>query len=222
MLQRFFRVVFAAAAPLLCAGAGGCQAVGAILYKVTPEPQVAAQYVPQKDFMLVMVESYQNPSSLAIASEQLNRQIANDLIEHKVAPIINPDRLSEVRLHSPATFNKLDIAGIGRSFGAKQVLYVDVQSFNIEDAIGGEMVKASAEARVRIVDAASGHTLWPMESQAGYPVSLQTPYVALKSGVTESAVREQATRALADRVAKLFFSSTEESLSDSQQLSMGN
>ena len=206
----------------LCAASGGCALVGAVADKVSGDPQVPAQYVPQKDITLVLVENYQNPSSAAIASEQLDRQIASDLIEHKVAPIVNPDRVSEVRLHSPQTFDKLDIAGIGRTFGAKQVLYVDVRSFNIEDAIGGEMVKASAEARVRVVDTSTGHTLWPVESQLGYPVQLQTPYIALKEGVTESKVREEATRALGSRIAKLFFTSTEETLSDSQQLSMGN
>jgi hypothetical protein len=201
---------------LLCAMAGGCALVGAVADKVSGDPQVPAQYVPQKDITLVLVENYQNPSSAAIASEQLDRQIASDLIEHKVAPIVNPDRVSEVRLHNPQMFNKLDIAGIGRTFGARQVLYVDVRSFNIEDAIGGEMVKASAEARVRIVDAVTGRTLWPVESQAGYPVSLQTPYIAIKEGVSESKVREEATRALGDRIAKLFFVSTEETPTDSQ------
>ena len=32
-------------------------AAGALLYKVTPEPKVPAQYVPEKDFMLVLVEN---------------------------------------------------------------------------------------------------------------------------------------------------------------------
>jgi len=221
MLQRYFGNFFAAAALLLCAALNGCALVGAVADKVSGDPQVPAQYVPQKEITLVLVENYQNPSSAAIASEQLDREIASELIEHKVAPIVNPDRVTEVRLHSPQTFNKLDIAGIGRTFGAKQVLYVDVRSFNIDDAIGGDMVKANAEARVRIVDASTGRTLWPVESQSGYPVTMQTPYISLKNGVSETKVREDATKALGERIAKLFFTSTEESPSDSQ-LSMRN
>lgn len=221
MLQQISRIFLAAVALLLCAGVSGCQLLGVVADKVTGDPQVPAQYVPQKDFMLVLVESYQNPASVAISSEELDRQIANDLIEHRVAPIINPDRVSELRLRNPSTFKELDIAAIGRSFGAKQVLYVDVKSFDVDDGVGGQMIKASAEARVRVVEASTGKTLWPMESQAGYPVTLQTPYVAIKEGVTESTLREQATRALGTRIAKLFFTSTEEPESNTQ-LSMGN
>jgi peptidoglycan-synthase activator LpoB len=221
MLQRIIRALFAPVVLLACVSLSGCTVAGLIADKFSGDPQVPAQYVPQKDFMLVLVESYQNPSSIAIASEQLDRQIANDLIAHKVAPIINPDRLSEARLRNPSAYKEMDIAGIGRSFGAKQVLYVDIKHFDVDDAVGGQMVKATAEARVRVVDASTGKTLWPLESQAGYPVSFQSPFVAIKEGVTETSVRDQATRALGERIAKLFFTSTEES-EPSTQLSMGN
>ena len=62
---------------------GGCAAASVLIDKVSPPPKVDAQYVPAKDTMLVLVESYNNPSSVAVASEQLDREIANHLIERR-------------------------------------------------------------------------------------------------------------------------------------------
>jgi hypothetical protein len=198
-------------------GMGGCTAVGLIADKMAGAPKVDAEFVPPKEVMLVLVESYQNPSSVSVAAEQLDRQIVNQLLEHKVAPVVNPDRLSELRHGNPDKFGQMDIAAMGRSFGAKQVLYIDMETFSLELAIGGQMIKAHAEARVRVVDAATGRTRWPQESKAGYPVSLQTPYIALKPGTTEATVKDQITHTLAEHISRLFFSyEVDESESDPQ------
>lgn len=202
---------------LPCMLLSGCNVAGVIADKMAGAQKVDAQYVPSKDVMLVLVESYNNPSSVAVTSEQLDRQIVNQLLEHKVAPVVNPDRLSELRHSSPEKFHTMDIAAMGRNFGANQVLYIDVQDFSLEEAIGGQMVKAHAEARVRVVDATTGRTKWPQESKAGYPVSLQTPYIAIKPGQTEVNVQDTVTRGLAERISRLFFGySPDESEPDPQ------
>lgn len=217
-----YRFLVIVALLLIAASLAGCTVVGIVADKMSGAPKVPAQYVPEKDVMLVLVESYRNPSSVSIASEQLDRQIVDELVQNRVAPMVNPDRLSVVRHQNAQKFEQLDIAAMGRSFGATQVLYVDVQDLDIEPALGSEMLKGRANARVKIVDAATGRTRWPVESRGGYPVTFQSPYIALKDGVNEGAVRERLVRELADRVAKLFYTWTQEESEPNGELAFGN
>lgn len=184
---------------------GGCAPAGALLSKVMPDPTVAAKYVPQRDNMLVVVENYQNPATVMEAAEQMDRQIAENLIAHKVAPLVNPDRLTELRTDHPDKYRKLDIPSLGKTMGAGQVLYADVIHFDTESAVGSQMVKAHAEARVRIVDCKTGQTRWPQDTSGGYPVTVDLPFRPTGNGVNEGYIREALARELSDRVSKLFY-----------------
>jgi hypothetical protein len=190
---------------ILTLSLSGCQILGIFASKVMPIPDVPATYTPVKDFTLVLVESYNNPSSVGLASEYMTRQIVADMVDHRAAPIVNPDILADMRHHDPAKFEKMEIAAIGREVGAHQVLYVDVREINFEQALGTQMIKAHAEARVKFVDAATGHTLWPIETNGGYPVTLDSPFANVAKGTSETTIRNQVSRALANQIAKLFY-----------------
>ncbi|HEX4793475.1 MAG TPA: hypothetical protein VH370_06770 [Humisphaera sp.] len=170
-----------------------------------PVPDIPATYTPVKDFMLVLVESYNNPAAVGLASDYIDRQIVADLVDHRAAPIVNPDILAEMRRREPAKFEKMEISAIGREVGAHQVLYVDVREITFEQALGTQMIKAHAEARVKVVDAATGHTLWPIETNGGYPVTLDSPFANVAKGTTEMDIRNQVSRALANQIARLFY-----------------
>jgi predicted small lipoprotein YifL len=186
------------------AALAGCGAIGAVAYKAIP-PSTPPAYKPVKDDMLVLVENFRNPSSVSLTSERLDRQIAYELVEHKVAPIINPDRLEELRLTKQKQYSSMNVAAIGKAMGARQVLYADLIDFSVETAMGSEMSKGHAELRVRVIDVATGQTRWPEDVAAGYPVKLETPFLPLKSGVTESTLRDQMIHTLADRTAQVFY-----------------
>ena len=99
----------------------------------------------------------------------------------------------------------MEISAIGREVGAHQVMYVDVRDISFEQALGTQMVKAHAEARVKFVDVASGGTLWPVETNGGYPVALDSPFANVAKGTTETDIRNQVSRSLANQIAQLFY-----------------
>ena len=145
----------------LCAvlgAAAGCQPIAAILDKVPGDPVISALYVPTHDNLLVIVEDYQNPALIEETAEHIDWLVANEFIEHKVAPVINPSRLTALRTSDPQAYRKLKIPQIGTELGARQVLYANVTDFVVQAAVGTDALKAHAEARVKIVDCASGQT----------------------------------------------------------------
>ena len=200
------RASLAAAGLLMLCSLTGCGAIGALASKVTPDPQTPAVHTLAKETTLVLVENYRNPASVALTSEQLATQLSHDLLEHSVAPVVNPQRLTELkRTHSPV-YAKADTAAIGRMLDAKQVLYVDLLDFTLDPGTASQMIRGRAEARVRVVDTATGKTRWPTDQSGGYPIHLQTPFVAIKDDVTEGTFREELIRTLAERIGRLFYS----------------
>src|SRR5437588_4399468 len=115
----------------------GCALVGAVGDKSMPDPVTPAAFVPPKDNMLVLVENFDNPAAVAQVAEQVDRQLTYELVQHRVAPVVNPDRLVELRLGKSRVYDKMKIADIGRAVGAKQILYADQVDFTVEQALNG-------------------------------------------------------------------------------------
>ncbi|MDB5329690.1 MAG: hypothetical protein JWP03_841 [Phycisphaerales bacterium] len=200
----------------------GCVVLGAVASKAAPAPSVPAEYVPPQETMVVVAEGYQNPGIVGFFGDHIERLVSEELITHKVAPVINPNLLNDLRgSKSVDEYREIKIATIGKALKAKQVLYVNVTQFSLDSAGGTQMVKGMTEARVRIVDSTTGETRWPRDSSGGRVLQLNTPYVELTGGVTESALRERMARALADKVAKLFYSATTDQV-DGTEPEMGN
>ena len=184
---------------------GGCNVAGALAYKVTGPPPIPAKYVPAKVPMLVLVENSRNPSNLRLDADRLTRTIGEELAPHHVAPVIDPEKLTDFRRAQGAHYASLSITAVGRAVGAEQVLYVDLIDVSIEPAIGSELLQGRAEARVRVVDVHTGQTLWPSDAAQGQPVGAATSYTSVSAGGGESIVRDQLLDSLADKIAKLFY-----------------
>jgi hypothetical protein len=196
------------AALLACAALallGGCNVAGALAYKVTGPPPIPAKYVPAKVPTLVLVENSRNPSNLRLDADRLARAVGEELAAHQVAPITDPEKLTDFRRAQGAHYASLAITAVGRAVGADQVLYVDLIDVSVEPAIGSELLQGRAEARVRFVDVRTGQTLWPSDAAQGQPVGAATSYTSGGAGGGEPIVRDQLIDALADKVAKLFY-----------------
>jgi hypothetical protein len=193
----------ARAAALLCAGLMvGCGALGALAYKFTPAPTIQAQYIPQPRPMLVLVEKSDNPTEARLDSERIGRYIGTQLTQHKVAPIVDAGALPDLRSRNPKRYASLSPADAGRAVDAAQVLFVNLVEFTIEPALASDMAKGRVEARVKVIDVASGQTLWPMDNTQGYALWVENPYV---QGVNEVTLRAQLCHTISDRIAKLFY-----------------
>jgi len=199
-LRSFILIVLMCAA---CFSSVSCQAVALVLYKLSPPPKVPAKYVPKKEPMLVLVENYENPSVTYVASQQLNAALRADLERNKVAPLVDADKIVELRDLNPEAFKKMSIPQLGKSVGAKQVLYINLQSLNVEG--DGVMARGMAQGQVKIIDVATGQTLWPTDLVAGYELLLQTPHVRIDERTNEQTVRNQLVTSVSDQVSKLFY-----------------
>ena len=61
----------------------GCEVLGVFANKVLPIPDIPATYTPVKDFTLVLVESYNNPAAVGLASDYISRQIVANMVDHR-------------------------------------------------------------------------------------------------------------------------------------------
>ena len=182
----------------------GCQALGVLAYKILGPPAVAAQYVPNKTRpMLVLVENYQHQSSAAAASDLLGQYVAHDLQTYQIAPIVPPEELQALRDERGADFRTMSITSIGQAVGAEQVLYIQLQSSDVTPLAGGESFSGQAAATVRVVDAATGETLWPSDISAGYGVSANVKLGGTSAKSVQDVRRELNIR-LTDEISRLF------------------
>ncbi len=183
----------------------GCNVVGALAYKVTPTPKTPAKYKPAKELAVIIVENYRNPSASDVDSEQLARLIADQIREQKTFPLVADEALSGLRDQDLQKFCKMTIPAIGRAVNAKQVIYVDLIKSTIDVSVGESMIRGSMEAMVKVVDATTGQSRWPTESAQGWPVSVQTPFVAVSPNETEITFRRKLQEAMALQVSHLFY-----------------
>lgn len=188
-------------APLILPlASGGCQALGLGAYLLSPPKQKAA-YEPPKTPMLVLVENRQNPGMFLYASDQLTSYIIDDLVTYEVCPVIPQEKLQQVIDASPKA-EAMTISEIGKAAGASQVLYVDVRKVSV-GAIAGIPTSGRAEARVHIVDVATGKTTFPQTGD-GFPVYFETPVADDAKSSDTSAVRDAMLRAAGTNIGRLF------------------
>jgi hypothetical protein len=192
---------------------GGCEAAAVAIYKIHGPPAVKAQYTPVKtDPMLVMVENYQRQASTEPHAAMLAQFLVRDLGTQQIAPLVPLETLQRVRDEKgQAEFSKMSIAAIGRETGAKQILYVELKSSDVTPLSGGEALSGNSMAAVRVIDVASGKTLWPegMEGSgaSGYPVAASAKIGAPPSEAAPNpqVVRQRMNAQLSDQIVKLFY-----------------
>ena len=159
--------------------------------------------------MLVLVENYEHQSSVNAHADLLAQMLMKELGEWKVAPIVPLERLQELRDARPREFPTMSMATIGREVGAEQILYVQLHRTDVTPmmgAAGGDALTGQASASVKVVDVASGDTLWPggISNDTGYPVSAATKLGA-HNGANVADVRQRMYVQLSHDIAKLFY-----------------
>jgi hypothetical protein len=184
----------------------GCAIAGFAATVLKPPEKVPAKYTPTSQPMAVLVESSRLKGNTNNIRDSLASYLALELRRNKVADIIDPYRIYDLRNVDQRAFKAMTIDGVGRKVGAKQVLYVDLREADVVESTGGQLMKGGVTALVKVVDADSGQTLWPDELQDGYLVTLDTPFTTTSTVTTPDSAREDLARATADAIAKLFYS----------------
>jgi hypothetical protein len=207
---RPFAAALLAFPSLVCLVLAGCTILGAAAAKLAPDPVIPPQYVLPKEPTLVLVENYHNPASLRLQGDAVCRALVDDLNANEVAPLVDSDDVAELRRKDVEAYRKMPLDAIGKAVGANQVIYVDLESFEVTHALASELYAGAAMARVRVVGA-NGEVLWPTDSAGGYPLSVKVNPRRTAQGGGEDAVREQLTAALSEKIGRLFHKWTGES-----------
>jgi hypothetical protein len=201
-MMRSTLVVAVALALLL--GSGGCNVMSAIAYKTVGPAKIKPEYAPPQEPLLVLSESYSHSEQLQPAADQLTNLLADELKTHKVAPLIDPEKLLSLRSDHAAEFGKMKIPDVGRALGAKQVLYVDLQECDVNATAGSDTLRGVVSANVRVVDVATGKTKWPLVGTS-HPIKADTNYMRKEARDTPMAIRNQMLDDLSGAIARLFY-----------------
>jgi hypothetical protein len=184
-------------------GAGGCAGVGAMWFKAFGPPDVQAKYTPPNESTVVLVENYRNPVMTEFDADRIAREVGEDLTTHKVVVVVDQDKVRDLRDSDPEKFRDMTIPSIGKALGAKQVIYVDLLASDVSGDATHNLVGGQADARVRVVEVESGHTIWPSDSQGGYPVGAKVPY-ADASPTAAKEVHNALLASLSEQIGRLF------------------
>ncbi|HEX8522562.1 MAG TPA: hypothetical protein VF669_09925, partial [Tepidisphaeraceae bacterium] len=159
--------------------------------------------VPQPQPLVVLVEDYHR--STALTDDEMISRVIEDQIKARVkAPLVDSAKVRELRMSSGEKFKTLSVADVGRQVGAAQVIWVDVIDRNFESLLGGEQLRGDVAARVKVVDARNGETLWPTDMAEGYPVSTSMNWGSGNAS-SEAELKQRLYRGLGDKIAKLFY-----------------
>lgn len=179
----------------------GCNVIGGLTYKLAGPPEVAAKFTLAKRPTLVLVENYRSPGVAIADMELIASLVATKLNEKGVVPIVPAEKLFDVRSAKPTEFRKMLIPDIGKACGAEQVIYVDYQGGGVSP-VGTAAYQGKAASMVRVVDVATGQTLWPTDAAEGYSVGYQTKMISAEHRPEQ--IRSELFDGLAVNISRLF------------------
>ncbi len=195
---------------VLCCLLASCAVPGAIVYKVFGPDAIKPEYTPPPtEPILIFAEDFENPSIATYESEEITHVVAQVFKERNVAPVIDPEKLSNLLNPRPTAGQTppkpTSITELGRQLGAARVLYIDIVDNAMESLGGTQMLRGTLTLRVRMIDVATGKTLYPANSIAGTYLSARTPYTEVHAGVTPQSLRQKLCTELGQRIARLFY-----------------
>ena len=181
----------------------GCNLLGFAADK-TVFAERDARYILSKEPMVVIAENWRNPSGTAIDAEQIEREVYENLRDHKIGPQIDPTAVIDLQSQR-SDFATMSIAQIGKLVGAKQVVYVNLTETSLIAAEGSDVLNGKVTARVKVVDVETGQARWPTDAADGFPVSVSTPMAMARDEPHETALREKLLATAADKISRLFY-----------------
>ena len=183
---------------------GGCYAAGALAHVAFGAPDVDAQYDPPKKPTLVLVEDFEDPDASAADGDDVARTVGEKLHAHADLDVVDPDKVVPLRTEQAGKFHELSAAAVARAVGAEQVVYVNLVESETAADPSGAAVHATATARVRVIDAATGNVLWPAGQPRGKVLTAKMQYDRADSP-QGAGMRGEMLDQLSDSIAKLFY-----------------
>lgn len=203
----------------LLASSAGCNVAGVIGYAAGGVMKIPPEYKLENRPTLVLVENYENPDLYALPADRLERGVADDLTDGKVAKFVASQKVTDLKSTDPSDYHKMDIPELGRAVGAKQVVYVNLVQFSVDAPAGGERFVGKAEVHVKVVDSENGRTLWPPDSSGGRVIKYETKPTEDVDATKFGLVEDQLCQSVTQKIARLFLETTQEE-QDNEQAAM--
>ena len=202
---RVMRMMVAVLAAAVLAALQGCEVAGFVLASMPP-PKVEAVYeLVDQPTVILIDDPAQLMPSIQVMGLTAYRAGADLKEQEVIAEVVPSTATVELRLDEPEFVN-WPIDKIGKRLGAKQVVYVLVEAFQLKDQ--DQMYRPAAAMRVKVVDAETGQRLFPADRAEGHQVISRLFFKGHESTGTAGS-ETVLTRKLADRmgedVAKVFY-----------------
>lgn len=183
----------------------GCNYILPASYIIEGPPKAPASFELPSKRTVVIVDDKVNRMPRVALRVVIGDSVGTELLENSVVPetISTRDAVALIRRMDTAS-KPVSIQRICESLGAEQVVYVEVDEFNL---VGGrEEGGPEAVALVKVLDITNGSRLWPTVGSTAVQSSLQDINPSL---ITTSAGRREIEDKLAAKlgedVAKLFY-----------------
>lgn len=206
-----FRLLVSVGPMLLCTALAGmhligCTPIGALTYKlVGPDIQDAEHPLPTSKPTLLLVENYQR-GNLQSPCDELAQFITAELQAHKAGMLVSQDELIRLRSDHPDEYNRMKIQEIGAKLHAVQVIYVNLKELSVAHLPASEMLQGRVDATVRVIDVATGKTIWPAIG-ADREFQDDTDFVPKADVDNVATMQSQIIQDLAQPIALLFYQS---------------
>ena len=180
---------------------GGCQ----LAYFFGGNGATLADYsIPQKDRVLVMVDSAPAYPMTIQAISTLCSKINDQIYQNKAASRLVPAfRLASLQQSNPTAYRQMTIAQVAAAMHADLVVYVFVQKFQVQLTSARQITRGYAVCAVKVVEK-SGKRVWPKNASQGFTVAAHVPPNLTRSQST-TAVESRLLRKLSRRIARIFY-----------------
>lgn len=185
--------------------AGGCNYIIPASYLIEGPPKAPAAFELPAKRTVVIVDDKLNRMSRVSLRVVIGDSTGIQLLENSVVPetISTRDAVALIRRLDSAA-KPVSIQRICESLGAEQVIYVEVDEFNLSG--GRQEGGPEAVVLVKVMDISNGTRLWPTAGSEAVQSSLQDINPSL---ITTSAgrreVEDKLAEQLGDDIAKLFY-----------------
>ena len=186
---------------------GGCAVFGFVYNKLKPPEKIPAAYeLPEGKTVLVMVDDVQYMLSHVEVKKYITDTVNQRLLDEELAADVVPYHQLVQLSASRRDFYSLAVSDVGRRLGADLVIFININSFELQDIEGTGLWQGHLEASVLVKDVASGQTLWPLDRRLGMPMPpTRVRKAADSSPSTAQELAKDLSMRMGDRIAKLFY-----------------
>ena len=208
MKNKFLRPIFVELCVLLMGSLciGGCGAMAWWASWLPPDAVDALYEFPKDTTVLVLVDDPKGLGREASIQLDLANALNDQLLKHKVAADIVPQRKLLFEMARIPSFHQLSISEIGRRLKADIVLHIKIEQFALKDNRLSPIWHGELGTTIKVVSVTEGR-LWPKDRHYGYAMpEINSPR---ESDDGSKRMGEKITmrmaKEMADKIAKLFY-----------------